>query len=258
MSTPITVPDFSGEPGDVVQSAEFLKKFCALMNIGNITNNAHMNSSFENYLKYNSLADEWFKELNTTEMTWKALEKAFLERFLPIHKAKKLESELERELCELRLKADDLGKNEKYTGQEVWSHVTFAEKALSLARQAKINTGLNSIWKVHDELPEIIHQKVKETYMTWDEFCTAIKEVNMSHIRDGVKKYQKEKEEKERVESLMVSLCHTQQQQQHCQLPPAIPVSPMSNASNAMQSMAIGPQQSTSATASNVTQPTAP
>jgi hypothetical protein len=258
MSTPIAVPDFSGEPGDAIQSAEFLKKFRALMNIGNITSDARMNSSFENYLKYNSPADEWFKELNTSEMTWKALEKAFLERFPPIQKAKKSESELERELCELRLKADELGKKEKYAGEEVWSHVAFAERALSLARQAKINTGSNSIWKVRDELPEIIRQKVKETYATWDEFCTAIKEVDTSHIRDGVKKYQKEKEEKERMESLIASLRHTQQQQQRRQLPPAVPLSPMSNASNAMGSMAIGPQQSTPATTSNVTQPAAP
>ena len=117
MSAPISVPDFSGEPGDAVQSAEFLKKFRALMNIGNVTENARMISSFENYLKYSSPADEWFKELETEGITWKVLEKTFLERFPPIQKAKKSESEVERELCELRLKVDDLGKKEKYAGE---------------------------------------------------------------------------------------------------------------------------------------------
>ena len=95
MSAPISIPDFSGEPGNPVQSAEFLKKFRTLMNIGNITENARMISSFENYLKYSSPADEWFKELELEGMTWKALEKAFLECFPPIQKAKKSESELE-------------------------------------------------------------------------------------------------------------------------------------------------------------------
>ena len=52
-------------------------------------------------------------------MTWKALEKAFLEHFPPIQKAKKSESELERELCELRLLVDELGKKERYAGEEV-------------------------------------------------------------------------------------------------------------------------------------------
>lgn len=147
MSAPISVPDFSGEPGDAVQSVEFVKKFRALMNIRNITENARMISSFENYLKYSSPVDEWFQEQQTETMTWKALETAFLQRFPPIQKAKKSEPELERELCELRLKVDDLGKKEKYAGEEVWSHVAFTEKALSLARQAKINKGSNSTGK---------------------------------------------------------------------------------------------------------------
>jgi len=133
MSAPVVVPNFSGELGNAIQSAEFLKKFCALMNMGNITENVRMISSFKNYLKYNSPADEWFRELNTMEMTWKTLEKEFLVCFPPIQKVKKSESELERELCELRLTADDLGKKVKYAGEDVWSHVTFAEKALSLA-----------------------------------------------------------------------------------------------------------------------------
>jgi len=199
----------------------------------------HMNSLFENYLKYNLPADKWFKEQDTTQITWKALEKVFLEHFPSIQKAKKLESELERELCELRLMVDELGKKVKYVGEDVWSHVAFAEKALSLARQAKINTGSNSIWKVHDELLDIICQKVKETHMTWDSFCTVIKEVDTSHIWDGVKRHQKEKEEKERVESMIANLHHIQQQQQCCQLLPTIPLSPVSSTSNTMQTMAI-------------------
>jgi len=257
MSAPIAVPDFSGEPGDVIQSAEFLKKFRTLMNIRNIMENPHMISSFKNYLKYNSPADEWFRELNTEGMTWKTLEKGFLECFPPIQKAKKSESELERELCELRLKVDELGKKEKYAGEEVWLHVAFAEKALSLARQAKIDKGSNSIWKVCDELLEIIHQKVKETYTMWNEFCTAIKEVDTSHIRNGMKKHQKEKEEKERVESMIASLCQTQQQQQCCQQSPTVPLLPMSNASNAMQSMTIRNTRPAPATTTNATPQTA-
>ena len=92
-----------------------------------------MISSFKNYLKYSSPPDEWFKELETEGITWKTLEKTFLECFPPIQKAKKSESELERELCKLRLKVDDLGKKERYVGEEVWSHAAFTKRALSLA-----------------------------------------------------------------------------------------------------------------------------
>ena len=103
------------------------------MNMGNVMEDTCMNSSFDNYLKYNSPVDKWFKEQNTAQMTWKAVEKVFLECFPPIQKAKKLESELERKLCELRLMVDKLGKKVKYAGEDVWLHVTFIEKALSLA-----------------------------------------------------------------------------------------------------------------------------
>lgn len=106
--------------------------------------------------------------------------------------------------------------------------------------------GVEFNWKVRDEPPEIIRQKVKETYATWDEFCAAIKEVDTSHIRDGMKKHQKEKEEKERVESMIASLC---QQQQHRQ--PAAPPSPMSNTSNALQSLTIRNMRTAPATAAN-------
>jgi len=103
-----------------------------------------------------SPADEWFQELDTKDLAWKDVEAAFLSRFPPIKRAKRTETELERELCEMRLKVEDLGKKEKYVGEDVYTHVIFAEKALSLAKQEKISTGSNSIWKVRDKLPDII------------------------------------------------------------------------------------------------------
>lgn len=129
---------------------------------------------------------------------------------------------------------------EKYQRVDVWSHIAFTEKVLSLAKQAKISMGSNSIWKVCDELPKIKCQKVKEMYANWNEFCGVIKEVEMSHIRDGVRKYQKEKEEKEKVEAAIAGLHCAQQQQQQHPPPPSVSLSPTSNASNAMQSMTIG------------------
>ena len=148
MAALFTVHSFSGEPGDDVQPGEFLKTFCRFTTYAHITENSSIIESFGDHLKYGSPADEWFGKLNTTASMWKDVEKAFLERFPLVEKAKRTETELERELCELRLKVEDLGKKEKYAGEDVYTHVIFAEKALSLAKQAKIHTGSNSIWKV--------------------------------------------------------------------------------------------------------------
>ncbi|EDR12210.1 uncharacterized protein LACBIDRAFT_311353 [Laccaria bicolor S238N-H82] len=188
MAAPITIHSFSSESDDDIQS-----------------DNNLIIKSFGDNLKFVSPVDKWFKEL-TKKTMWKEVEAESLTRFLPIEKAKRMETELERELCELRLRVEDLGKKEKYVGKEVYTHVIFAEKALSLAKQAEISNSSNLIWKVQDELPDIMHQKVKETYSTWTEFCTAIKEVEMARIQDGVKKHQKEKEEKEKTEAAIASL----------------------------------------------------
>ena len=249
MSAPFTVHSFSGEPGDDVQPGEFLKTFRRFITYAHITENERIIDCFGDHLKYASTADEWFKELEIKERTWKDVEKEFLQRFPPVEKAKRTETELERELCELRLKVEDLGKKEKYAGEEVYTHVIFAEKALSLAKQAKISNGSNSIWKVRDELPDIIRQKVKETYPSWTEFCAAIKGVEMAHIRDGVKKHLKEKEEKDKTEAAIAGLQRLQQQQ--LRRPQATPLSPMSSVSQAMQATTLGGQRNNQTAAGN-------
>ena len=133
-----------------------MKTFRRFITYTHITKNERIIDCFRDHLKYVSTADEWFKELEIKEKTWKDIDKEFLQCFPPVEKAKRMETVLERELCELRLKVEDLEKKEKYVGEEVYTHVIFAEKALSLAKQAKISNGLNSIWKVHDKLPSII------------------------------------------------------------------------------------------------------
>ena len=64
---------------------------------------------------------------------WQDFEAAFFMQFMMIEKAKKMAVELERELAGLKLWVEDLGKKEKYGGQEVWSHITFMENAVDLA-----------------------------------------------------------------------------------------------------------------------------
>ena len=139
-----------------------MKTFRRFTTYAHIKENEQIIDSFGDHLKYASPADERFQDLDKKMLTWKQVEAAFLDRFLPVERAKRMETELERELCELRLKVEDLGKKEKYAGEDVYTHVVFAEKALSLAKQAKISAGSNSIWKVRDELPNIISRRSKK------------------------------------------------------------------------------------------------
>jgi len=68
----------------------------------------------------------------------------------------------------------------------------------------------------------------------------------MAHIRDGVKKYQKEKEERERTEAAIAGLQRMQQQRRL----PAAPMTPVSSVSHAMQATTLA-QQSSQNTVSN-------
>ena len=75
----------------------------------------------------------------------------------------------------------------------------------------------------------------------------------MAHIRDGVKRHQREKEERERTEAAIAGLQRMQQQQRRL---PTTPMSPMSTVSQAMQSTTLGGQRSTQSTARNAPQAT--
>jgi hypothetical protein len=117
------------------------------------------------------------------------LEREFKTRFPNVKKATKTAPELERELGAMRMSTEELGKTEKYRGEEVYTHMMFAEKILDLAKRAKIETSTSGFWKVRDELPEILREKIPENQASWTQFVQAIKDVDMGHIREGVRKY---------------------------------------------------------------------
>jgi len=73
----------------------------------------------------------------------------------------------------------------------------------------------------------------------------------MAHIRDGVKKHQREKEEREKTDAAIAGLQRMQQLQHHT---PAVPLSPMSAVSQTMQAMTLGGQRSSQPTTCNTTQ----
>jgi hypothetical protein len=78
---------------------------------------------------------------------------------------------------------------EKFRGEEVYTHMIFAEKILDLAKRAKVESLTSGLWNVRDELPEILREKVPENQASWTAFAQAIKDVEMGHIREGVRKY---------------------------------------------------------------------
>lgn len=200
------IPIFVGTGEDEVTSKDFMKIYRrATINNSNMNTDAARIENFQNYLGSDSPAEEWYEDEGKVLTKWTEFEAAFFAKFPTIDKARKTTVELERELAGLRLRVEDLGKKEKYGGQEVWSHIAFAENAINLARRAKIEKGTSSLWPVRDELPEVIREKVPENQTSWETFCAAIKAIEMGHIRDGVRKHSEEAEKTERLRREIIS-----------------------------------------------------
>jgi hypothetical protein len=120
---------------------------------------------------------------------WLELDQEFKARFPNIKKATKTAPELERELGAMRLTMEELGKTEKYRGEEVHTHMIFAEKILNLAKRAKVEKTTSRLWSVRDELLEVLRERIPEVQANWIAFAQAIKGVDMGHICEGVRKY---------------------------------------------------------------------
>ena len=183
------IPEFSGTQEDKTQPSDFLKAIKRSFLASGTTADDQKVGLFELYLKSDSPAEEWYNDAKTPKKTWLELEQEFKTRFPNVKKATKTTPELERELGAMRITTEELGKTEKYRGEEVHTHMIFAEKILDLAKRAKIEMSTSGLWNVRDELPEVLREKIPENQPSWTAFAQAIKSVDMGHIREGVRKY---------------------------------------------------------------------
>jgi hypothetical protein len=139
------IPEFAGTQEDTNQPLDFLKMVEHVFLATGRTADDQKTSFFELYLKSDSPAEEWYNDANTPKKTWAEIEKEFKVRFPNIKKAMKTAPELERELGAMRLATEELGKTEKYRGEDVYMHMIFAEKILDLAKRAKIETSTSGL-----------------------------------------------------------------------------------------------------------------
>ena len=128
------IPEFAGTQEDTTQPSDFLKMIKHLFLAMGTTTDEQKNNLFELYLKSDSLAEEWYNEVKTPKKTWLELEQEFKTRLPNIKKATKTAPELEREFGVMRIVMEELGKTEKYRGEDVYMHMVFAEKILDLAK----------------------------------------------------------------------------------------------------------------------------
>ena len=145
------ITEFAGTQDDKSQPSDFLKVIKPAFLPSNTMTDVQKVSLFELYLKSDSPAEEWYNDANTPKKMWLELEQEFKVRFPNTKKATKTAPELEQGLGAMRITTEELGKTEK--------------------------------------LPEVLREKIQESQTSWTAFVQAIKDVDMGHIREGIRKH---------------------------------------------------------------------
>jgi hypothetical protein len=209
MANVMNIEPFGGELNRNMQPKDFLKTFQRTMRNLSVTSNKERIECFMDYLASNSPAEEWYTDEGSKETSWQGFEASFIVRFPGAEAAKKTKPELEREILEMSLGTEELNKTEMHLGVAVETHKIFTDKLLDLAKSAKFEKTTTSIWQVHDNLPDILKSKVGKSHTDWMAFCKAIKDVDPSHIWDGVRKHTERIAEKQATETRLAHLEQT-------------------------------------------------
>jgi hypothetical protein len=152
---------------------------------------------FPNFLEPDSVADEWFDELDQADKKdWNAIEASFHKRWPKKKAVKKTVEEYEQEITGLRLKMENVGKKETVAGKEIYSHIAWADDMAVIVRGAKLETTTTFIGHVRKELPKLIREKVGTGHADWAAFLQAIRDIDLDYIREGVDIWKKDEDVK--------------------------------------------------------------
>jgi hypothetical protein len=174
---------------------DFLRSFFRRMGT---SNDEVKKQQFKYFLQADSVADEWFEDLQPADKKdWNAIEDAFNKRWPRKKAAKKTVEEYEEEITGLKLKTEDLGKKEKTAGREVYSHIAWADRMATIVKGAKIESTTTYIGHVRKELPKMLRELIGTGHADWTAFLKAVRDADIDHIRDGADIWRREQEEKE-------------------------------------------------------------
>jgi hypothetical protein len=152
---------------------------------------------YGDYLGTSSQAETWFKALASSDkVTWAAFIAAFEKCWPPVIIAEKTKAEYEKELLEHILASEEVGKKTMLYDRECWMHVAWAVKTLQFATNAGIEQGTSMIWQVHNKLPDVVKDLLKdEEYKTWTEFTKAVTELKGSQLAEKQEQRTKQMQE---------------------------------------------------------------
>ncbi|KAK7020246.1 hypothetical protein VNI00_017777 [Paramarasmius palmivorus] len=198
MTSIMTLEPFWGDGRASESPPDFLRSFLRTRNASE-TDDVRIRS-LRNFLKHGSPADEWFKGLDAeVKKDWDRFEEEFEKRWPEIAGVKKEKSEYEDELLALRLKEEELGKKVERHGVDVYTHIDFASRLLELAKGAGVDGTSTFIRQVRNELPDVLKEKVGSEFTDWNAFSKAIRDVDVTYLKDAARRMEKAKKDQQEV-----------------------------------------------------------
>ncbi|THU78995.1 hypothetical protein K435DRAFT_811079 [Dendrothele bispora CBS 962.96] len=185
-------------------------------------------SSFQLYCSVGSAADEWFDELTLEQKSSMAsFIAAFEKRWPKVKAAKKTRAEYEVELLGHKLAEEDVGKKVELYGQEVFTHMAWAEKIRELVQGAGVDITTSSIYlgQVRQNIPDALQDELKGEYANWEGYLTAVKGLSADTVTRISRRLQEARTEKQSIANQLAEL-------QRMRIPqlPASPTAPLRRA----------------------------
>ena len=69
---------------------------------------------------------------------------------------------------------EDMGKKEKVAGQEVYTHIAWADKMGMVIKGAKLENTTMHIGHVRKNLPKLLREKIGAGHADWNVFLEAV------------------------------------------------------------------------------------
>uniref|UniRef100_A0A0W0FBT2 Retrotransposon gag domain-containing protein n=1 Tax=Moniliophthora roreri TaxID=221103 RepID=A0A0W0FBT2_MONRR len=175
--------EYTGEFDDLLDLKNFLCKAEGEMALcqyeeAKYTDKIHL------FLKVGSTVDIWYEELEdeVKKGGWNKFKTRFLQDFKSAAVATPSASEKRRELLELTISVDELGKRHEASWK--WTHICFARQLLDVAKAAGIANMSSDIVGVYEKLPCIIKSKVSDNAKDWTEFTKSISDISKKYIKE--------------------------------------------------------------------------
>ncbi|KAI0257968.1 hypothetical protein BC834DRAFT_976032 [Gloeopeniophorella convolvens] len=144
----------------------------------------------------NSPADEWFNRLaQATKIDWTALVGEFTTRWTPPPAPAKTAEQLAEELTTHILAPSSIGVQVPFRGTQTYSHIAWAEEAITKARACGLESRGEYIPNVLRNMPQAIQNSITSAARTnWTTFTAAVKALDIDNLQQAARQEQERQE----------------------------------------------------------------